>query len=193
MIEAHLRTKIQPCFDKMGILLSSIQPNYITLCALLCGCACGCTIAYKYRFLALVFLWLSGLCDVMDGTVARLFDKAKKSGAYIDLITDRMVESAIILGFTLAYPQYYFAYILFLIALLFHFSTFVAAGALVANTGYKSMHHDYSFVERAEAFLVFSLMLLMPDYLFYSLMCFNVVIFIDAFNRFFRILYTSTV
>ncbi|MGE4168292.1 MAG: hypothetical protein AB7E68_01985 [Candidatus Babeliales bacterium] len=74
-----------------------------------------------------------------------------------------------------------------MIALLFHFSTFLAAGALFENTGSKSMHHDHSLVERAEAFIVFSLMMLFPHQLHLLLMAFNTIIFLDGALRCYRI------
>ena len=189
MIEGHVRTKIQPWFDKLGTLLHiKITPNLITIIALFSGIISGVCISAHCMFSALGLLWLSGLCDVMDGTVARITNRKQAVGAFIDLISDRMVEAAIILGFTFLYPQYYLAYILFFIALLLHFSTFVAAGALMKNNGSKSMHHEFSLVERAEAFIVFSLMMLFPEYIFVTLMSFNVIIFVDGMARFYRVM-----
>ena len=189
MIEAHIRTKVQPLFDKLSCMLSRrATPNAITTVALIAGIIAGVCICSNCMIAALTLLWLSGLCDVLDGSVARLTKTQNPLGAYIDLIADRMVEAAIILGFTLLYPQYYLAYILFFIALLLHFSTFVAAGALLKNNGSKSMHHEFSLVERAEAFIVFSLMMLFPDSIFVVLMSFNAIIFVDGIARFWRVI-----
>ncbi len=188
MIEYHLRAVLQPTFNYVGSLLGRISPNSITAVAFLSGImAAGC-VAYDQPFAGIFFLSISGICDILDGTVARLTNQASPTGAYIDLISDRMVEAAIILGFTFLYPQYYLTYILFLIALLLHFSTFVAAGALFKNDGPKSMHHDHSVIERAEAFIVFGIMMLFPDYLFLALTLFSVAILADAIGRFFRVI-----
>lgn len=188
MIEAQIRNRIQPWFDKIGCLCpTKITPNMVTILALVSGLLAGLAIALGHRFLGLGLLWFSGLCDVMDGTIARLYNKAQKTGAYIDLIADRMVEAAIILGFTIAYPQHYLAYITFFIAVMLHFSTFLAAGALFTNSGLKSMHYDKSMVERAEAFIVFSLMLLFPQLIFSFLMTFNTIVFADGMSRFYRV------
>ncbi len=188
MIEAHLRTKIQPLFNKLGYLcVGYVTPNMITAIAFITGITSGVAIASNHLWCALGLLLFSGLCDVMDGTIARLSNNTQKIGAYIDLISDRMVEGAVILGFAFLYPQHYLAYILFFIAVMLHFSTFITAGALFANSGAKSMHHDHSFVERAEAFLVFALMLLFPDYIFSLLMIFNTIVFADGMARFYRV------
>jgi phosphatidylglycerophosphate synthase len=187
MIESQVRVKMQPWFDKLGMFLMHTTPNTITGMAFIFGVCATIGIVFDYRFTALCCLWLSGLCDVLDGTVARLSNTSQKIGAYIDLISDRMVEAALILGFAIAYPEHHFAYLVFMIALLLHFSTFLAAGALFTNTGHKSMHHDHSMVERAEAFVVFSLMLLQPNYIFVILMAFNGLILLDGFLRFYRV------
>ena len=129
-----------------------------------------------------------GVCDILDGTIARLLQTSQKIGAYLDLISDRMVEAAIIVGFTVLYPQYYFTYIIFFIAVLLHFSTFVVAATLWPNMGQKSMHYDASVIERAEAFVVFALMLLFPQYIQTILMPFNIAIILTGLSRFFRVL-----
>ena len=194
MIEAHLRSKLQPLFDTLGKRLFipwNISPNTITALAFASGILSAALICFNQLMLALIFLLFSGLCDILDGTVARITNNAQKTGAYIDLIADRMVEAGVILGFTVLYPQYYFAYILFLIAVLLHFSTFVVAGALLPNTSNKSMHHDHSVVERAEAFAVFAAMLLFPHYIFPLLTGFSCIIIADGTTRFFRVLGTG--
>lgn len=189
MIEKHLRSFLQTYFDALGRKLAylSVTPNQVTLSAFIFGIASALFLSLNYTFAALSFLWLSGLCDVLDGTLARLTNKAHPFGAYTDLISDRMVESALILGFALQYPQHYLAYILFLIVLLFHFSTFVVASSVFQNCGPKSIHYDRSIVERAEAFIVFSAMLLFPRAISLILTPFNVIIFLSACARFLRV------
>lgn len=189
MLETHLRSYFQPIFDKLAHLLINlkISPEMITACGLIYGKAAAICIALNKPILALILLWLSGLCDVLDGTVARITKTTKTFGAYLDLISDRMVECFTILGFTFAYPENYFAYVLFLASVLFHFSTFTVAGALFKNDGPKSMHYDKSFIERAEAFLVFSLMLIFPQLISYLLMPLNVLIIASGITRFIRV------
>ena len=189
MIEGKIRTHVQPIFDWLGKTVGMFAtPNTITLLAFLAGIISCALICCHYCMLAALFLLLSGLFDILDGTVARLTNNSKKIGAYIDLISDRMVEGLIIIGFAIAWPHYSFAYIFFLIAVLFHFSTFLAAGALFSNTGAKSMHHDYSTIERAEAFTVFCFLLFFPAWINYVLIPFSLLIFLDGMQRFTRVL-----
>ena len=192
MIETYLRPKAQPYFDFFGSqLIPYASPNTITICALIFGLCAMVSIAVDYLLVGILCILLSGACDILDGTVARLTNSSTSRGAYIDLIVDRMVEAAIILGFMIRYPQHHIAYTTFFIAVLLHFSTFLAAGALFTNTGNKSMHYDKSIVERAEAFVVFILMLLFPQYLFYTLACFNGVVFLSVLSRFVRVIHVT--
>lgn len=191
MIETHLRTKIQPVFNFLGksLIPLHITPNDITIASFIFGIAAGIAIAAHHLKIGLVFLLISGLGDILDGTVARLTNNSQVVGAYMDLISDRMVEASFIVGLTIVFPQHYLAYILFLVAVLLHFSTFVVAGSLFKNDGQKSLHYDKSFIERAEAFAFFTAMLLLPQYIFELLMLLNILIFGCAIRRFFRVLH----
>ncbi len=104
--------------------------NKLTLIAFCVGISAPVFLMYGYAGIALTCLLCSGFCDILDGTVARLTHTTHPFGAYIDLISDRMVESALVYRFTVLHPDLYVLYMLFLISVLLHFSTFLAAGAL---------------------------------------------------------------
>lgn len=189
MIEFHVRHRIQPLFNTGAYwcIARGLTPNAITGLALFLGISSACLLICKYHVLALSMLLLSGFCDVLDGTVARLTGTSHPFGAYLDLISDRMVEAALILAFAILYPHHYLVYILFLIAVLLHFSTFLAAGALFKNDGKKSMHYDRSFIERAEVFVIFSAMILFMQYNALLLASITCIIFLDATHRIVRV------
>ncbi len=184
MLEKWIRPKLQSIFIVPSLLISKLAtPNQITLFAFIAGLLSAASIAYHQTLLALSLLWLSGLFDMLDGSVARLTAQKTPFGAFIDLISDRLVEASLILGFAYQAPENMWAYLFFLSALLFHFSTFVTAAALFQNTGNKSLHQEYSYIERAEAFIVFSLMMLLPSYSFWLLTLFSIGIMLDATYR----------
>lgn len=190
MIDTKLRKNVQPIFDKIAVLLikMKLKPNMITLIAFLVGLLAGLCIGLKYSLLALVLLWLSGLLDVLDGTVARITGQSSSVGAYMDLILDRMVEAAIILGLYHAYPEHAWTYLLFFVAVIFNFTTFIVAGALFKNDGNKSMHYDVGIAERTETFIVFTLLMLLPNFIFPVLMTFNIIVFLTGCIRFSRVI-----
>ena len=193
MIETYLRDFVQPLFDALGRVLIALRlsPNTITFFALVSGLAAAYCIATNNVPAAFALMLLSGLWDIMDGTVARLTHNAQKIGAYMDLIVDRLVESFIILGFYLLSPEHALAYLICMTAIFFHFSTFIVAGALFTNTSKKSMHYDKSIIERTEAFVAFGLMMWYPAYIFEVLMVFSVATALSGVARFFSVWWST--
>ncbi len=189
MLDTNARKHVQKSFDTIArkSLLIKIHPNTVTVFAFILGLVCaGFIISEKYYF-ALIFLWLSGLFDVLDGTVARLTGKTSKIGAYLDLVFDRMVECAVIFAFYFAMPQFAISYFLFFIGAMFNFSSFMLAGTLFKNEGKKSMHYDIGIVERTESFIIFSLMMILPNYIFITLNIFNFLMFLTGVLRMIKI------
>ncbi len=189
MIDTKARGQFQRGFDRVSKKsgLTRIHPNVITVAALIFGIVSATLVALGYNFIAIVFLWVSGLLDVLDGTVARLTGKSSPFGAYMDLVFDRLVEAAIIIGCYILMPQFSIFYLLFFAGAMFNFSTFMLAGNLFKNTGKKSMHYDIGIVERTESFIFFSLMILLPDYIYIILTIFNVLMFITGTIRMIKI------
>lgn len=190
MIDTKLRKSVQPIFDTMAkrFVKLNITPNTITGLAFIIGIASAIFIGLNFMMLALICLWFSGLFDVLDGTVARINGQSTPVGAYMDLILDRMVEAAVILGFYHAFPEHTLMYLLFFVAVLFNFTTFIVAGALFKNDGKKSMYYDVGIAERTETFIVFSLMMLLTSYIYWILLAFNAIVFLTGIIRFYKVI-----
>ena len=194
MIDSKWRSKFQPIFNTIAkiFIRLKISPNTITWLAFGCGILASGFLVAGFNIYSIVFLWLSGLLDVMDGTVARLLGSGSNKGAYMDLILDRMVEAFFVLSFAYSYPQGYYSYLLFYIAVIFNFTTFIVAGALFKNTGNKAIHYDVGIAERTETFIAFTIMALLPNYISEILMVFNAIIIITGIIRFNRVLKYSS-
>lgn len=190
MLDSRCRRTIQPLFDGLGrgMIFLGFKANTITCLAFFVGLVSAVCVGLNQPLWALLLLWTSGLFDVLDGTVARLTSTSSLRGAYMDLIFDRLVEAAMIVGFLYVKPIYYVAYLFFLIAVIFNFTTFIVAGSLFKNTGLKSMHYDVGLAERTETFIVFSAMILFQDDIGLILTLFNVIIFITGTLRFYKVL-----
>lgn len=189
MIDTRLRKKVQPGFDLLGKTLSKtgLTPNAITTIAFIIGVTAAIAVAYGYVILALVLLWLSGLLDVLDGTVARLTGQSSKLGAYLDLIFDRVVEGSMMLGFYALMPDLVWPILIFYVGAMFNFTTFLVAANLFKNDGQKSMHYDIGILERTETFILFSLLMLFPNLAFILLMVFNILMILTGILRFRRV------
>lgn len=190
MIDTRWRGGFEPMFNFLSRILVrlKIKPNGITIAAFAIGLVSAIFIGFNKPIVALILLWISGLLDALDGSVARLTGKSTPQGAYMDLIFDRMVEAFIILGFAILAPMNYLAYILFYISVIFNFTTFIVAGALFENASEKSMHYDTGIVERTETFIVFSLMLMFKNHINIILMVFNAIIFLTGIIRFYKVI-----
>lgn len=189
MIDSKWRAQVQPIFDQgaRGLNRLGLTPAFVTVLALLTGLGAGFAIGYGQYSLAILLLWLSGALDVLDGTLARHQNKESQFGAYMDLIFDRVVEGAVVLGFYFSAPEHPLSYLVFFMGAMFNFTTFMVVGALFKNEGNKSMHYDVGIVERTETFVVFTLMLLWPAYGFAFLMVFNGIMVLTGIIRFYRI------
>lgn len=189
MIDTKLRSSVQPLFDLLGkgLAKAGLTPDTITISAFIIGILAAISLGNGFIITSLVLLWLSGLLDVLDGTVARLTQHSSKVGAYLDLIFDRIVEGVIILGFYGWMPELGWALLIFMVGAMFNFTTFLVAASLFDNNGKKSMHYDVGLVERTETFIFFTVMMLLPNYAFVLLMFFNIIMIITGIIRFSRV------
>jgi archaetidylinositol phosphate synthase len=54
-----------------------------------------------YLLLATILLLLSGFCDTLDGTIARLYQQTTTFGGYLDSLLDRYADAAVYMGIIL--------------------------------------------------------------------------------------------
>ncbi len=190
MLDTKARGAVQKGFDifAKATFLTKLHPNHITTIAFIIGISSAVFIGLDMFLAAGTLLWVSAVLDVLDGTVARLTGKTSKLGGYLDLVFDRMVEASVIIGFYFFAPEHSLLYLLFFTSVLFNFSTFMLAGSLFSNNGKKSMHYDIGIVERTETFIVFTLMLLLPQYLDIFLGIFVGLVFLTGIIRMIRII-----
>lgn len=145
-------------------VLARCSPLLLTLISFLSGLSALICLNAHATFIALAFLVLSGLCDVLDGSLARAQEQASPLGAACDITSDRFVEFAILLGLYLYDPTRALYIILMLGATLLCVTTFLVVGVFSENDSEKSFHYSTGLVERAEAFIFFALMILVPGW-----------------------------
>lgn len=79
----------------------NVSPNIVTFVALILALPACWFIAERQYLLAVLFMLLSGLVDLVDGCMARALDRASKFGSYWDAMIDRYVDCILYLGFVL--------------------------------------------------------------------------------------------
>lgn len=186
MLDTHFRHLAQPLFEKGAERLErwGCRPLLITCAALVVGLLAALSFGLGFTFLPLGLLWLSGLLDVLDGTLARRTGSTSSFGALCDLLFDRMVEMAVILAAALRFPNSRLACVFLLCAILFCFSIFLIVGNLSARQSEKAFYYQAGLTERTETFIIFSGVIVMPQYLTEIFMIFAALVVFTGCQRF---------
>ncbi|WP_038054932.1 CDP-alcohol phosphatidyltransferase family protein [Thermodesulfobacterium hydrogeniphilum] len=92
------REVLKKFYTPVGVVLFrlNIPANLITFFSLLFGTASALAYYYENLTIAATFLFISGILDLTDGTVARLSGKPTKFGAVFDWIADKWVDGLIL-------------------------------------------------------------------------------------------------
>lgn len=186
MLDSHARKYMQPCFNKLAEMLIAfkVTPQQVTILALVVGLLSSLLFYFDFRFVALLFLWFSGLLDVLDGTIARMTKLTSPFGTLLDLLFDRLVEMVFIITIALRFPATQMACIFLLCSIIFSFSIFLTVGAISSKKSEKTFYYQAGLAERAETFIVFSLIILFPLYTLAFLYVFTGMIIFTGGQRF---------
>src|ERR1700719_4588053 len=93
--------------DRLAALLAAtgIPPNVITWSALVLNLWAGILFAAGRFAAAGGFMILAGLCDLLDGPVARRQNRVSLFGGFLDSILDRYADLILFLGLLVYYAQ----------------------------------------------------------------------------------------
>ncbi len=187
MIDSYYRSRFQSlCIDPVVNYLDTyrLHPMLCTGAALLLGVSTLPLLAFGYSELAAVLLCVSGYLDVLDGSLARKQGMASPLGALVDIVSDRIVEASVIIGLFLYAPESRSLLALGMMAsVLVCVTSFLVVGIFAENRGQKSFHYSPGLMERSEAFIFFSSMILLPSYFNYISLLFIVLVIWTAVVR----------
>lgn len=187
MIEAHFRKNYQKLFVDPILnfrILQKISPQIITCMACILGLTIFPFLFFGYRLLPFSMLMASGFLDTVDGSLARKQKTSSSFGAALDIVSDRIVEFAILLGLysvdpsTRALPT-----ILMLGSIFICVTSFLVVGIFSEKHSEKSFFYSPGLIERAEAFFFFGLMILLPKSFELLSYPFSLLVFMTAFIR----------
>ncbi|MGF2616235.1 CDP-alcohol phosphatidyltransferase family protein [Rossellomorea vietnamensis] len=166
MLDTHARKYVQPFIGKTAdvLLTWGLNANQVTTISFMIGVTSGFFIYFDFAVVAIIVLWFSGFLDAVDGSMAR---KTKSSawGTLLDVSFDRLVEISVILGLAFRYPDSMWALLLLSVSIIYAMTIFLTVGALSEKKGIKSFYYQAGLAERTEGFILFSLMILLADYL----------------------------
>jgi len=188
MIETYLKKNYQRCLVKplAKRLPTTITPNMITILGALFGVMSGLAIVLHLPIIAVVLLILSGYADTLDGCFAEVSQQQSNFGSILDIVADRIVESAIVLGlyfYQMSTARAVLCLLLFT-SILICITSFLIVSLFTTEsklkTQGKSFYYSIGLMERAEAFLFFGLMILLPQYFTVLAIAFIVLVGLTA-------------
>jgi phosphatidylglycerophosphate synthase len=89
-----------------ALLRAGATPDHLNLAGLAFGLAAGALIALGRLEAGGWAIVLAGLCDILDGRLARARGLVSPYGAFIDSTLDRFVESAVFVGLAVHYARW---------------------------------------------------------------------------------------
>ncbi|WP_226585578.1 CDP-alcohol phosphatidyltransferase family protein [Halobacillus litoralis] len=185
MLDTHARKYVQPSIDKTAsyFLKKGRTPNQITIAALFIGIATSVFYILGYPVAGVVFLWLSGYLDAVDGTMAR-HTKTSPFGTVMDITFDRVVEIGMIVAVAYVHPELLWPLLLLSVSIILSMTIFLVVGAVSEKAGVKSFYYQAGAAERTEGFILFSIMLLFPSILLWSTLLFFIIELFTGIQRF---------
>lgn len=161
MLDTHGRNLVRPALEAIARAAQrvGISANALTVAGMLVGVGAAALVCLGHPVLGVAVLWLSGIIDAADGTLARL-TKPSPMGAILDITFDRIVELSMITALAWIHPEARFELVVLAGIIAIAMSLFLSIGAAVQNVSAKSFHYAPGLGERTEAFIMLSLMIL---------------------------------
>lgn len=186
MLDTHGRKYVDPFIDKTSDYLIKLRltPNQVTVLAFIIGISSGIAIIFRFKLLAIILLWTSGLMDAVDGAMARKINQTSALGTLMDITFDRIVEISIILSLGYLYPMARFELLLLSCSIIISMTIFLTVGALSNIKGKKSFYYQAGLAERTEGFIMFSLMIIFTEWLKIITLVYAAAIIFTAAQRF---------
>jgi archaetidylinositol phosphate synthase len=186
MIETHFRLTYQKlCVNWVAQRLANkVSHHTITAAALILGVVSAFALIKQHILLATIFLLLSGYCDTLDGTIARMQNTSSAFGSMLDIVGDRIVEIAIVLAlFSLAPSSRAWLSLGMLSSMLICITSFLVVGIYQENNSTKGFHYSVGLIERAEAFAFFLAMMWLPAYFKWLAISFIILVLMTSLIR----------
>ncbi|AJI75883.1 CDP-alcohol phosphatidyltransferase family protein [Francisella philomiragia subsp. philomiragia ATCC 25015] len=167
MIEQKIRPVFQKIFvDNVAKLVAPIiAPNVVTILSLICGLVAAVSF-FMNQYLCVFLLLLSGYLDILDGSVARLQNSSSSIGTMLDILSDRFVESFIIIVIFINQLDIAWVGLLMMMSIIVCISSFLLVGIFSQKESSKSFYYSPGLIERAETFIFFIVMILLPSTVF---------------------------
>ena len=183
MIDTNGRVYLNSVFKSLAKVLLSLgaSPTQVTIFALILGLVGAIFFYMGFPIVSLLFLWSSGLLDVLDGEMARASGQSSEKGALLDIFFDRIVEIAYIFAFIGTAST--LSLLTLSCTIILSMTLFLSVGAMSQKKSQKAFYYQVGLVERTEAFILFTLMIVFSQYSTYIAYVFAFLILITVIQR----------
>ena len=184
MLDTNGRKFIQPAIEVISNIFLSfgLKANTVTFIAFVIGVFSAIAFYFGNNFIAVILLWISGMLDAVDGTMARK-TKTTPFGTILDITFDRIVEISIVVVIALKFPTNSFLMVILLSSILISMTIFLTVGALSEKHSEKSFYYQPGLAERTEGFIFFTLMMLFNSSISIIAIIFLMAILFTAMQR----------
>jgi archaetidylinositol phosphate synthase len=184
MLDTNGRKFIQPAIEVISNIFLSfgLKANTVTFIAFVIGVFSAIAFYFGNNFIAVILLWISGMLDAVDGTMARK-TKTTPFGTILDITFDRIVEISIVVVVALKFPTNNFLMVILLSSIIISMTIFLTVGALSEKHSEKSFYYQPGLAERTEGFIFFTVMMLFNSYINIIAIIFSMAILFTALQR----------
>jgi len=183
VLDTNARSYFNTIFKTLANFLLSLhaKPLHVTIVALIVGLIGAFSFYMGLHVASFILLWLSGLLDVLDGEMARGNNTSSSKGALLDIFFDRVVEIAYIFAFVGTASN--LSLLVLTSSIILSMTIFLSVGAMSHKSSKKSFYYQAGLIERTEAFIFFSLIIVFSDYATYIVYFFAFCIFFTVGQR----------
>ena len=146
----HLQSTLARALFRAGV-----GANLATALAAATGVAAGIAFGKGLAGYGIAMLAVSAALDALDGTIARECAAPSALGGVFDLVSDRVVETAVIIGIVWGHTELYFAALALVGSWYVNITVFLAVGAALQSHGPKLIDYPPGILERTEALAFF--------------------------------------
>lgn len=170
MFDAALTRRLKSPLQRLAtpLVKAGLHANQVTVTGFICGVVCALSISQDWLLVALIAFAANRLCDGIDGAMARL-SAPSRHGAFLDIVFDFLVYSAIPLAFAVRDPNDALAAAFLIFSFVGTGSSFLAFSIFAKELGLenrrlkdKSMYFLEGLTEGFETVAVLVAMLLFP-------------------------------
>jgi len=186
VLDTKARKYVQPLLERIANLFirMGVSANLATVIAFAVGVLSAGMVCLRWYWPAVAVLWLSGLLDAVDGTIARKTNTASPLGTLLDIVFDRIVEILQLMALIYIAPELALYVAVVLSCIIVSMTIFLTVGAAAGNSTEKSFYYQAGLAERSEGFIMITLAVLLEKYRAIVLLAFAAMILFTAVQRF---------